>query len=212
MDRSRALLGSTIGFVVLYGAAVVALGNPPGADDSGTQIVDWMSQHGGAVRLSVWLATLATPLFAIYAVLMRDVISGLAGRVFVFGALGVGILTVAQYWFVAGIARRPGSIDPSTARALLDVAAYWGPMLVGFTVLTLGAIVVAARDGRRIPMWVGVVAIVAFVEQLIETGTAFVTDGSFTADGPMTTVVGSLVTVLAFVLAGVSAARRHAVA
>jgi hypothetical protein len=80
-----------------------------------------------------------------------------------------------------GLARRPESLDPAIARTLLDVSAYWGPTLTGFTVLTLGAVAWVSLTNRRLPRWVGVLARLALVEQAVETITVMGTSG-FTAE------------------------------
>ncbi|CAN5520979.1 hypothetical protein BH10ACT2_BH10ACT2_06050 [soil metagenome] len=208
MSRQRVLLSCSIGFVVLFAAATAVLGTPPGINDSGADIVKWMTAHHDAVRWSVWLATLSVPIFVIYAVLMREVLGGVVGRVFLFGASAVAVLTVAQSWITAAVARRPTEIDPATARTLLDVAAYWGPTLTGFTILTLGAIAVGAVHGGALPRWVGYVAAIVLVEQLVETITIVGTSGFWGAGGPMNTILGAGLTVMAWLVAGIAASRR----
>lgn len=208
MSRQRVLLGCSIGFVVLFIVSTAVLGTPPGINDSGAEIVKWMTAHHAAVRWSVWIATLSAPLFAIYAVLMREVLGGALGRVFLFGAVAVAVLTVVQSWIIAAVARRPTEINPATARTLLDVASYWGPTLTAFTMLTLGAIAVGALREGAFPRWVGYLAAVTFVEQLIETITVTGTRGFMGAGGPMNTILGAGLTVLAWLIAGITASRR----
>lgn len=208
MTRQRVLLGCSIGFVVFFVASTAVLGTPPGINDSGADIVKWMTAHHDAVRWSVWIATLSAPLFVVYAVLMREVLGGVLGRVFLFGASAVAILTVVQSWITAGVARRPTDIDPATARTLLDVASYWGPTLTAFTMLTLGAIAIGAVHNGALPRWVGYIAAVVLIEQLVETITVTGTRGFMGAGGPMNTILGAGLTVVAWLLAGITAARR----
>ena len=208
MNRRTALLISTIGFVGLYVASVVALGTPPGVNDQGAVVVKWLQEHHDAVRWSTWLAVLSTPLFASHAILMRDWITGTAGRFYLLGATAILILTTLSTWVMTGLARRPESLDPATARTLLDVSAYWGPTLTSFTVLTLGAIAWASLLDHRLPRWVGVLATIALVEQAVETVTVFGTSGFIAAGGPMNTMLGAGLTVLTWLLAGIIAARQ----
>lgn len=208
MNRRTALLVSTIGFVLLYVAAVVALGTPPGINDQGAVIVRWLQEHHEAVRWSTWLTVLSAPLFATHAVLMRDWMGSTAGRFYLLGATAVAILTTLFSWVMIGLARRPDSLDPTIARTLLDVSAYWGPTLTGFTVLTLGAIAwVSLKDGRLL-RWVGVLATVALVEQAVETITVMGTSGFTAAGGPMNTLLGAGLTVLTWLVAGIIASRQ----
>ena len=208
MSRQRLLLVCSIGFVVLFVVSTAVLGTPPGINDSGAEIVKWMTAHHDAVRWSVWIATFSAPLFAIYAVLMAEVLGGVLGRVFLFGAVAVAVLTVAQSWIIAAVARRPGEIDPATARTLLDVASYWGPTLTAFTTLTLGAIALGALQHGTLPRWVGYVAAVGLIEQVIETITVTGTRGFTGAGGAMNTILGAGLTVLAWLVAGIAASRR----
>ncbi len=208
MNRRTALLISTIGFCGLYLAAVVVLGTPPGINDQGADVVKWLQQHHDAVRWSTWLTVLSTPLFASHAILMRDWIAGTAGRFYLLGCTAVIILTSLSSWVMIGLARRPESLDPAIARTLLDVSAYWGPTLTAFTVLTLGPIAWVSLLDHRLPRWVGILATIAFAEQVIETITVFGTTGFFAAGGPMNTMLGAGLTVLTWLVAGVIAARR----
>jgi hypothetical protein len=208
MDRRTALLTSTIGFVALYVVAVVVMGTPPGVNDDGATVVQWLVDHHTAVRLSTWFTVLSAPLFATYSVLMRDWLRGTTGRLFLIGASAVLVLTTVSGWVLAGLARRPASLNPATARTLLDVSSYWGPTLTAFTVLTLGAVAYASIREHRLPAWVGVLAAVTMAEQLVETITVFGTKGFIAAGGPMNTMLGAGLTVLTWLVAGVTASRR----
>lgn len=209
MNRRTALLVSTIGVCVLYAAAVVALGSPPGVNDEGPVIVKWMQEHHESVRWSTWLTVLSAPLFAAHVVLMRDWMAGTAGRFYLLGGTAVLILTTVSSWVMLGLARRPESLDPALARTLLDVSAYWGPSLTGFTVLTLGAVAWVSLQDHRLPRWVGILAIVALVEQAVETVTVFGTSGFTAAGGPMNTMVGAGLTILTWLVAGIVVARQQ---
>ena len=55
--ESRILVGATLAATVTYFIAMVALGTPPGAADSGEQVVAWFREHRDGVRWSVWALT-----------------------------------------------------------------------------------------------------------------------------------------------------------
>jgi hypothetical protein len=208
MNRRTALLGTTIGFCGLYLLSILALGTPPDVNDDGAVVVQWLQDNHDAVRMSTWLAVLAVPLFATYGILVRDWITGTAGRFFLLGVTAVLILTTVSSWVLAGLARRPDALDPALARTLLDMSAFWGPTLTGFTVLSLGAIAwVSLKDGR-LPRWLGVLAAVAVIEQTVETVTVFGTSGFIAAGGPMNTVLGAGLTVITWLLTGILVSRR----
>ncbi len=208
MKRSTMLLAVSIGVVVLYAIAVLAEGEPPGVNDDGGTIVAWLLEHREQVRWSTFFLTLAAPVFAVYAVLMRELLGGIAGRLFVFGVAAVVLLTTAASWFIAGMARRPELLDPNTVRTLFDISNYWGPTLTAFTVLTLGPLAWAGLRSGQLPRWVGVLAAVTFVEQVIETVTIFGTSGFIAAGGPMNTQLGAGLTTLTWLVAGIAASRR----
>src|SRR3954469_1743972 len=72
MHRSTAVLGSTIGFALLYLGATIALGTPPDVNDNGVAVFTWFRDNGSHVRTWAWLLTLSAPLFALYAAFVRQ--------------------------------------------------------------------------------------------------------------------------------------------
>jgi hypothetical protein len=72
---------------------------------------------------------------------------------------------------------------PVTARTLLDIAIFWGPVLTGATTTLIAPVTLLALRGRAgLPFWLGVLGAVAFAEQAIETITIFGSTG-FTEPG-----------------------------
>ena len=208
MDRRRALLACSIGFVALYAVAILVQGTPPKPNDTGDAVVAWMTQHHNAVRAASWFATMATPLFLMFAVYLREVLGGVAGRALMVGVTATAALTVTQSWITLGLARRPQSLDPAIARTLLDVAAYWGPSLIAFTVLTLGAIAWSSLRDGKLPRWLGILAAIALVEQLVESVTLFGTSGFIAPGGPMNALLGAGLTLIVWMLAGILGSRQ----
>jgi hypothetical protein len=208
MDRQRALFGSSIGFFVLFAIATFASGTPPKPNDSGQAIMAWITEHQTGVRWSAWCVLIAGILFIVYALVLRDILAGLAGNAFLVGAVGTGVLTTSVTWINLGLARRPGSVDPATARTLYDVASYWGPMLITFTVLTLAPLAYAGLKGGQLPKWVGALAAIVMIEQLIESVTIFGSGGFIAPGGAMNTLPGAGLTLITWLAAGVVASRR----
>lgn len=208
MDRQRALLGSSIGFFVLFAIATFASGTPPKPNDSGQAIMAWIAAHQTGVRWSAWCVLIAGILFIVYALVMREVLDGLAGNAFLVGAIGTAILTTAVTWINLGLARRPGSVDPATARTLYDVASYWGPMLITFTVLTLVPLAYAGLKSDQLPKWVGMLAAAVMIEQLIESITIFGSRGFIAPGGAMNSMLGAGLTLITWLVAGIVASRR----
>jgi hypothetical protein len=208
MDRQRALLGSSVGFVVLFAIATFAPGTPPKPNDTGQTIMAWVTDHQTGIRWAGWCSLMAGILFLVFALLMRDVIGGFAGTAFLVGCIGVSTLTTAYSWFNLGLARRPAAVDPATARTLYDIAGYWGPLLITFTTLTFGALAWVGWKAGRLPKWVGILAAVALVEQLIESITVFGSRGFTAPGGAMNTLLGAGLSVITWLAAGVAASRR----
>jgi hypothetical protein len=209
LSHSRLLLVSVIGFGVLYVAAVVALGTPPAADDSGRQVAAWFRDHDGNTRAFVWLLTLAGPLFATAAVLIRERLPSPHRDVFLFGAIALGVETAVQAWIWAGLSWHADRLAPATARTLLDVASFWGPVLTGATFLMLVPVAVAVLGGASDwPRWIGLLSAFVALEQAIETITIFGHTGFIAPGGPMNTYVGAALFALWLLCVGVTAARR----
>ena len=208
MRRGQILLGSTIGFGVLYLAGVAALGTPPDSGDDGRAVVAWFRDNGGHVRLWLWFLVLAMPLFATFVALVRAQLPKVFADVFLFGAIAFAAETAVQGWIWVGLAWHPEHLAPDTARTLLDIASLWGPVLTSTTVLTLAPIALLGWRGRAgIPRWVGIVSAVALAEQLVETITVFGQHGFLAPGGPMNVYLGAGLTAIAWLSLGIALAR-----
>ena len=209
MRRSTLLLTATVGFGLLYLAAAIALGSTPDARDSGEAVAAWFRDHDGQVRTWAWLLTLSAPLFATYAALIRTALPAPHRDVFFFGAIAFAAETAVQGWIWAGLAWHADRLDPATARTLLDVASFWGPVLTSTTVTMLAPVVLLALRGEAgLPRWLGVVGAVAVVEQLVETITVFGRHGFIAPGGPMNVYLGAGLVALALLGLGFAVARR----
>lgn len=211
MRRSTVLLAVTIGFTASFVASTAALGTTPDAKDDGAAVAAWFRDNGGHVRLWLWLGTLSVMLFAVFAGLVRARLPEVYRDVFFIGAITLIAESAIQGWIWAGLAWHADALQPATARTLLDVASFWGPVLTGTTVLMLGPVTLLALRGEAgLPRWLGYVTGVAFVEQLIETITIFGKTGFIAPGGPMNLVVGAGLSIIAFVCIGVALARTSA--
>src|SRR6478609_12130711 len=140
MRRSTVLLLSTIGFAVLFFASGLAVGTTPDANDSGEQVVKWLTSHHDGLRLSLWCLTIALMLFAVFAALVREQLPTPHRDVFFFGAITLAAESAVQGWVLAGLSWHTPQLAPATARTVLDVASYWGPVLTSATVLMLAPV------------------------------------------------------------------------
>ena len=209
MRKSTVLLTATIGFGVLYLAASIVLGSTPEPSDTGQSVASWFGDHDGQVRTWAWLLTLSAPLFAVFAALIRSELPSPHRDVFFFGAIAFAAETAVQAWVWAGMAWHAGQLDPGTARTLLDVASFWGPVLTSTTITMLAPVVVLGlRRDAVLPRWVGVIAAVAVAEQLIETITIFGRHGFIAPGGPMNIYLGAGLVGIALLGLGIAVARR----
>jgi hypothetical protein len=212
--ESRVLLASVIAGAVLYGTAVVTIGTPPGAADSGAEVVTWFRQHAAAVRWSAWAVTAAMPAFAVVFAILRGLLPAPHRDVFLIGAISFIATTSVQLWTWAGLALHADRVEPATARTVVDVALFWGPVLTSATVTFMAPVTLLALRGRAgLPRWLGILGAIACVEQAVETITIFGTSGFIEPGGPMNLQLGAgLVSVwlIAFgVWAGLRGPRLH---
>ncbi len=111
-----------------------------------------------------------------------------------------------QAWSWGGLALHADRLELATARAVLDVALFWGPVLTGATTTMIAPVTLLALRGHaRLPLWLGVLGAVAFTEQTIETITIFGSAGFTEPGGPMNLQLGAGLTaawMLAFAVWG----------
>jgi hypothetical protein len=207
VKRSTLLLVVTVGFGVLYLGASISLGTTPEPGDSGQTVAAWFRDHDGNVRAWIWLLTLSAPLFATFAALVRERLPSPHRDVFFFGAIAFAAETAVQGWIWAGMAWHASDLQPATARTLLDVASYWGPVLTGTTMMMLAPVALLGLRRAALPRWLGGVAAVALAEQLVETITIFGRHGFIAPGGPMNVYLGAGLTAVALLSLGVALAR-----
>jgi hypothetical protein len=203
---SRPLLGAAVIVAVLGGVALVSLGTPPGAAETGVQVVVWFGAHRDSVRWFVWAITVATPLIAVVFALLCRLLPAPHREVFLIGAVTFVATTAVYAWTWAGLALHADRLEPATARAVLDVAIFYGPVLTGTTITMMAPVTLLALRGRAgLPRWLGGLGAVAFAEQAVETVTIFGSTGLTQPGGAMNMQLGAALTlgwVLAFALWG----------
>jgi hypothetical protein len=198
---SRGLLAATVAYIVLVVAALAALGTTPAASETGSQLVGWLREHRSAVQWSMWAFTVGTPALAVMLALERRLIPSPYSDVFFIGGITILISNAVESWFLAGLALHADQLEPSTARALLDVAVFFGPILTGATTTMMAPVtLLALRQKAGLPMWLGLLGAVAFVEQSIETITIFGSTGFTQPGGAMNLQLGAGLT-LAWMMA-----------
>lgn len=197
MSRSRSLIIAAVAAAILYVVGGIAVGSPPGSGDPGTRVVAWFDDHRDAARLYAWTSTFGALAIAVVAGLIREVLPGPAGRVFMLGAAAFIVETAVQAWLWAALALHPGSLEPATARLVFDIANFWGPVLTGATMTMIGAVTVLGIGvAPAIPRWLFILGVVTFLEQAIETVTVFGTHGFTAPGGDMNLLLGAGLTLV----------------
>jgi hypothetical protein len=203
---SRGLVAATVIFSILIVAELAALGTVPAASETGSQVVAWFHEHRSAVQWSVWAFTVATPAFAVMLALERRLIPSPYCDVFFIGGIAILIANGVEEWFLGGLALHADQLEPATARAILDVAVFFGPVITGGTTTMMAPVTLLALRGKAgLPMWLGVLGAVAFIEQSIETITIFGSTGFTQPGGAMNLQLGAGLTlgwIIAFGLWG----------
>jgi hypothetical protein len=195
MSQGRVLVAAAIAAGVLYLVGAVALGSPPGASERPLKVLAWLRDHRNDARLYAWTAAFGTLAFAVVAGIIRGVLPAPSRDVFLLGAGAFIAETAVQAWFWAALALHPRSLQPVTARLVLDVASYWGPILTGATTAMIGSVTVLGLRARPlIPRWLTVIGALAFLEQAVETVTVFGRHGFIAPGGAMNVVLGAIVT------------------
>jgi hypothetical protein len=204
--RSQVLVGAAVATTALYVFSLVALGAPPRSADTGAQVVDWFREHRDGVRWSVWSLTVLAPLLALVFALLRRLLPAPHRDVFLIGAIVFLGTTAVQAWTWGGLALHVDHLEPATARTVLDVAVFWGPVLTGATITMMTPVTLLALGGHAtLPRWLGVIGLVAIGEQAVETVTVFGSTGFTEPGGAMNLQLGAglvAVWLLAFALWG----------
>jgi hypothetical protein len=193
-----------IGFAILYTAALLGIPTLPGIDKSGSDIVSFVSRHAGAMRVQTLLVAFGSLALVVVLGYARERLTGPSAYIFTIGSAVMLVQTGIAMWFSAGLALHPEQLGSATARTIADIASMWGPVLTIADIMIAAPILLAANDGR-FPRWIGILAAVFAVEQLIETITIIGPAGSFISPGgPMNLYLGGSLFIVFFLALGVA--------
>lgn len=194
MNTSRFLLLNILATAAFYIASFVALGSSfPTINSGGQEIVDWFSANGSSARFYAWTAAFFSLGLAIFGGQVSALLPAPSRYVFLAGALGSAITAQVQAWFWAGLAFHPQDLDPSAARTIFAIPAYWGPLVNGSTTAMAAAVLVLGFGASAIiPRWLTWLSALFFVEQAIETVTVFGSTGFTAPGGTMNVYLGGV--------------------
>lgn len=203
MDRRIPMIAG-IAFAVLFAAGLLMVPTLPGIDKPGYDIVSHVTEHSDAMRAQALLVTFGCLALVVVLGCARDRLSGPEGYVFTVGSALVLAETSIAMWITAGLALHPDQLGSATARTIADIVAMWGPILTAADIMVAVPILLAANAGR-FPRWLGILAAVFAVQQLIETITIIGPPGSFISPGgAMNFYVGGPLFVVFFAALGVA--------
>ncbi len=192
---SRVIIVAGVLWILFYMGSFAALGSSvPTIASSGQDIVKWFTEYGTNARVYAW----TTPFAAVALTVWGGTLTGLLPkphRYVFFGGIMAWVITgMVQAWFWAGLALHPESLDPTVARTLFDIPQYWGPIINGAT-MTFSAALIPLAFGRHrtIPTWLGLLSVLLFVEQAIETITVFGESGFIAPGGTMNLYLGGVI-------------------
>jgi hypothetical protein len=211
MNR-RLPISAAVAFAVLYAGALLMVPPLPGVDKPGSAVVSHLIEHAGAIRLQALLLTLGSLALVIILGYARTRLDGPAGYVFTIGSAVLIAEFSIQMWFTAGLALHADALDAATARTLADIASMWGPILTVADVMVAVPIALAAKAGR-FPRWLGILAAIFAIEQLVETVTIVGGPGLFISPGgPMNFYLGGPLFIIFFLALGIAAPSTDGVA
>jgi hypothetical protein len=203
MDRRTPMIAG-IAFAALYTLALVTVPTLPGIDKPGYDIVSHVNEHSAAMRAQALLVAFGSLALVVLLGYARARLSGPPAYVFTIGSAVLLVQTGLAMWFNAGLALHPDQLGSATARTVADILAMWGPLLTIADIMVAIPILLAANEGR-LPRWLGIVAAVFAVEQLIETITIIGPPGSFISPGgPMNFYLGGPLFIVFFLALGVA--------
>jgi len=210
VNTSKVPLLSALAVAVLFGVGTAFLGTPLQVDDSPADTVAWLQLHQADVPVAVVCFALSAIPFLTWAAWVRRALPDVYGYAFLAGAGAFVAQFVASSWFLSGAALHADTIDPQTARSLLDVGAYFGPLLTTTDVVMAGAVALAALREGVFPRWLGWLSVIFAVEQVAEMSTIYGTSGFAAPGGEWNNVLGAGLFMIWLVSLGVAAGRRPA--
>jgi hypothetical protein len=181
MDRRVPMIAG-IAVAVLFTGGLLIVPTLPGIDKPGYDIVSFVNAHAGAMRMQVLLTTFGALALVIVLGYARDRLAGPPGYVFTIGSALVLVEFFIVMWFNGGLALHPDQLGSATARTIADITSMFGPILTVADIMVAVPILLAANAGR-FPRWLGILAAVFAVEQLIETITIIGPPASFISPG-----------------------------
>ena len=204
MNGSKIPLASAVAFVALFVIGSAFLGAPLRVEDSPADTVAWLQLHQSDVPVTVVCFALAMVPFLILIAWTRRALPDVYGYAFLAAAGAFVAQAMVATWFLAGTALHADTIDPQVARSLLDVGAFFGPVLTTTDVVMAGAVALAALREGSLPRWLGWLSVVFAVEQFAELATVYGRSGFAAPGAEWNNVLGAGVLAVWLIALGVA--------
>jgi hypothetical protein len=191
MNRSKVPLFSAIAFLALFVIGTAFVGTPLPVDASPADTATWLKAHQENIPVTVVSFALAVIPFFVLIAWARRALPDVYGYAFLAASGAFAAQVAVSLWFFAGTALHADTIEPQTARALLDVGAYFGPVLTTTDVVMAGAVGLAALQQGSFPRWFGWLSLVFAVEQVAELATVYGKSGFAAPGGEWNNLLGA---------------------
>ena len=204
----RTALVAAVGVVVFYLVAAAFTGTPLPVETPPAESLAWLQDHHSDIQAASIFVNLALVAFLVFLGVTTPRLGGAYGWVFAISGAAFVAQIAAGQWLLSGAALHSDSISASTARALLDVNAYWGPMLTGTDVALAGAVALCWYRERTLPGYVGIVSAILAIEQLAESATLCGSTGFMAPGGAWNNTVGAGLFMIWTLVVGFGISRR----
>ena len=207
MNPSKVPLFAAVAFLALFVTGTAFLGTPLRVEASPEETVAWLQLHQSDVPVAVSCFALAMVPFLVLTAWTRRALPDVYGYAFLAAAGAFAAQAMVSTWFLAGTALHADTINADVARSLLDVGAYFGPVLTTTDVVMAGAVALAALREGVLPRWLGWLSAAFALEQLAELATVYGRSGFAAPGAEFNNVVGAGLLAIWLIALGVSVGR-----
>jgi len=204
VKSSKVPLLAAVAFVALFVTGTAFLGAPLRVEHSPDETVAWLQLHQPDVPVAVVCFALAMVPFLVLAAWTRRALPDVYGYAFLAAAGAFAAQAMVSTWFLAGTALHADTINPDVARSLLDVGAYFGPVLTTTDIVMAGAVALAALREGVLPRWLGWLSAAFALEQFAELSTVYGNSGFAAPGAEFNNVVGAGFLAIWLIALGVS--------
>lgn len=203
-DDRYAKYGAATGLIAV---ALIVIGfgivtpEPPDVSAPAEEVSSYYAEEQDGIRAGLLIVSIALFPFIWFLGSLTSTLRISSGNprlptvAFAGGAIGAALLMVTLAAFAAA-AFRPDQATPEITQALNDIGLVAAAPAAGAFAALFGATALVILRGSALPEWLGWVAAITAVAQLLPLGVLFTDEGAFAADGAL----GLIVPVLTFLV------------